>query len=121
MRDVERAVCDHFHVTAYDLRGQCRQKRYSRPRQIAMYLCRQMTPHTVERIADYFGGRDHTSCVHAIRRVEYFKSTRPDFADKVLMIRASVVPTYRLPTPEQTADIRQAHWNYMHEGLMGLA
>ena len=70
VHDIQRAVCDQFHVKPDDLRSKSRQKDIVYPRQIAMYLTRELTGISLPKIGKEFGGRDHTTVMHAINKVE---------------------------------------------------
>jgi len=68
--DVQAATCAHFGLEPGDMTTDCRSKRIARPRQIAMALARQLTPRALTEIGRLFGGRDHTTVLHAISAVE---------------------------------------------------
>lgn len=63
-------IADHFNLTPADIISQKRNADISRPRQIAMYLCRKMTDIPLEQIGRYFGNRDHTTIMHGCKKVE---------------------------------------------------
>lgn len=66
---IQLAVCKFFDLNLHDLTGSNRARKYTVPRQIAIYLSRQMTDCSFPEIARKFGGRDHTSIMHACRKV----------------------------------------------------
>jgi len=67
---VLRAVADHFDVRLSELRGQSREKHVTRPRHIAMFLCKRLIPSlSLSEIGEAFGGKDHTTVIHACRRI----------------------------------------------------
>ena len=66
---IQRAVCDFFDVRPQDLRSKRRSRHIVVPRQIAMYLCRRHTQSSFPVIADHFGGRDHTTAMHAFNTI----------------------------------------------------
>lgn len=70
IRDVQRAVCDHYRVLHPDLISPRREASIVRVRHIAMYLCRVLTAASLPMIARHFGNRDHTTVMHACRRIE---------------------------------------------------
>lgn len=70
IEDIQRAVANHFNVTKSDLLSARRNRSIVRPRQIAMYLSKQMTPRSLPEIGRRFGGRDHTTVLHAVRKIE---------------------------------------------------
>ncbi len=64
------AVCDFYRVKLSDLQSKRRQRSVAIPRQVCMSLARKFTNHSLEEIGGFFGGRDHTTVMHAIRTVE---------------------------------------------------
>ena len=70
MDDVMRVVTSHFSVKLTDLQSRRRTNAIAHPRQIGMYLARKITRHSLEEIGGFFGGRDHTTVLHAVRKIE---------------------------------------------------
>lgn len=68
--DVQKAACHHFGISLQDLRKVRRLHAVVRPRQIAMYLCRELTVRSLPEIGRMFGGYDHTTVLHAGRVIE---------------------------------------------------
>jgi chromosomal replication initiator protein len=69
MEKVQRLVSEYFHIKVSDMRSKRRTKSVAEPRQIAMYLIRTLTTHSFPEIGEYFGGRDHTTVLHACNKV----------------------------------------------------
>jgi len=69
VEQIVQLVCDYFEVRRDELLGPSRQKRFATPRHIAQYLTRKFTKLSYPEIAEKFGGRDHTSVLHACRRI----------------------------------------------------
>lgn len=69
MEDIQEAVCAQFHVKMTELKSRRRSKTLVHPRQIAMYLCRELTDSSYPEIGRHFGGKDHTTIIHACRQV----------------------------------------------------
>ena len=67
--DVLRVVSSYYNVTPEDLKGPRRNREITVPRQIAMYLCRELTDCSMSRIGDAMGGRDHTTVLHGCDKV----------------------------------------------------
>lgn len=67
---IQRIVAEYYNIPLSEMTSDRRPRAIARPRQIAMYLCRMLTPHSLPRIGTYFGGRDHTTVMHAIKTVE---------------------------------------------------
>ncbi|MGH6980494.1 MAG: helix-turn-helix domain-containing protein, partial [Stellaceae bacterium] len=74
-----------------------RAREIARPRQVAMYLCKMLTPRSLPEIGKKFGGRDHTTVIHAIRRIEELS-----VADKTLAEDVAIL-TRMLQTGEKPA------------------
>ncbi len=68
--EIQRAVADAFGTDLAEMKSQRRARAVAWPRHVAMYLARQMTPHSLPMIGRHFGGRDHTTVMHAIHKVE---------------------------------------------------
>lgn len=70
IEQIKALVADHFELSVRSLMSRCKRDRIARPRQIAMYLARKTTTASYPDIALLFGGRDHTTVIHAVRMVE---------------------------------------------------
>jgi len=81
--DIQSAVADTFGLTVLDLLSRRRARAVSRPRQVAMWLCRHTTLHSLPEIGRAFGDRDHTTVMHAISRVDELMAADPVFAARV--------------------------------------
>lgn len=90
---IQREVLRHFpYVNRMDLIGQRRTANVVLPRQIAMYLCKTLTPRSLPDIGRRFGGRDHTTVLHAVRKVTALIQSRPDVAEMIASITAALQP-----------------------------
>ena len=69
IRSIQDEVCNFFEVTMNDLKSPRRHKRIVVPRQVAMYLCKQLTSRSLPEIAAKFGGKDHTTVIHACKKI----------------------------------------------------
>jgi len=78
IEDIQRVVSKHYNVTKADLLSARRTRTIVRPRQIAMYLAKVMTPRSLPEIGRRFGNRDHTTVLHAVRKIE--EMARSDYA-----------------------------------------
>lgn len=74
IENIQKTVADYYKIKVADLFSKKRTRIIARPRQIAMWLCKEVTPHSYPAIGDAFGGRDHTTVIHAVRTVESLKS-----------------------------------------------
>ncbi len=73
--EIQRKVADYYKVRLADLLSARRSREVARPRQIAMYLAKRLTPRSLPEIGRKFGGRDHTTVMHAIKRIEELRLT----------------------------------------------
>ncbi|MGL4495373.1 MAG: helix-turn-helix domain-containing protein, partial [Beijerinckiaceae bacterium] len=70
IEDIQKLVATHFNVSRADILSSRRTANVVRPRQIAMYLSKILTPRSLPEIGRRFGGRDHTTVLHAVRKVD---------------------------------------------------
>lgn len=66
---IQKGVCDYFQIKVSDLRAKKKSKSIAHPRQIAMYLVRDLTDHSLPEIGSFFGGRGHATVIHACNKV----------------------------------------------------
>lgn len=74
IEDIQRAVANHYNVKMSDMHSARRSVTIARPRQIAMYLSKQLTSKSLPEIGRKFGGKDHTTVMHAIKRIEEMRA-----------------------------------------------
>jgi chromosomal replication initiator protein len=84
IEDIIRIVTEHFGIKLAELQSKRRQKSVAHPRQVCMYLARRHTRYSLEEIGGYFGGRDHTTVMHAERTVEAKRSAPDGELDRIL-------------------------------------
>ncbi len=70
IEEIQRIVARHYNVSKQDLLSNRRTRTIVKPRQVAMYLAKMMTPRSLPEIGRRFGGRDHTTVLHAVRKIE---------------------------------------------------
>lgn len=87
--DIQQAVARHFDLTIMALKGERRTIAIARPRQIGMYLAQRLTGRSLPEIGRKFGNRDHTTVLHAVRRITGLRDSDPeiDIAVRALMRR----------------------------------
>ena len=73
--NIQRMVADYFKIKISDLLSKRRNRSVARPRQVAMALCKELTNHSLPEIGDAFGGRDHTTVLHACRKIRELSDT----------------------------------------------
>ncbi len=90
VEEIQRKVSEHFNIRLSDLIGPKRVRTFARPRQIAMYLSKQLTSRSLPEIGRRFGGRDHTTIMHGVRKIEELKQQDSQIADHVELLRRSL-------------------------------
>jgi chromosomal replication initiator protein len=85
--EIQKRVAEHFKIRLADMHSARRSRSVARPRQVAMYLCKQLTSRSLPEIGKNFGGRDHTTVMHAVRKVEELINGDPSFAEDVDLLR----------------------------------
>ncbi|MGQ2991893.1 MAG: chromosomal replication initiator protein DnaA [Brevundimonas sp.] len=81
--EIQKTVAEHFNMKQADLLSERRTRAIARPRQIAMYLCKQHTTRSYPDIGRRFGGRDHTTVLHGVRKIEELLPTDDQIARDV--------------------------------------
>ena len=87
VEDIQRQVAAHFQIRLADMHSARRSRAVARPRQVAMYLAKQLTQHSLPDIGRQFGGRDHTTVLHAVKRIDELRSVDTHFNDEVDLLR----------------------------------
>ena len=67
---IQTVVCDYFKITIEDMKGKKRSSNINYPRQVAIYLCRNLTNESYPKIGTYFGGRDHSTIISSYRKID---------------------------------------------------
>jgi chromosomal replication initiator protein len=81
IENIQKTVADYYKVKVAELLSKRRSRSIARPRQMSMALAKELTNHSLPEIGDYFGGRDHTTVIHACRKVKSLVLEGGDFAD----------------------------------------
>ncbi|MBV9374480.1 MAG: chromosomal replication initiator protein DnaA [Alphaproteobacteria bacterium] len=85
--EIQRKVAEHFNVKLGEMTSDRRARAVARPRQVAMYLAKQLTTRSLPQIGRKFGGRDHTTVMHGVRKIEELMRTDPSLAEDVELLR----------------------------------
>lgn len=75
--NIQKTVSSYYKIRVSDMHSKRRTRSVTRPRQLAMALCKELTNHSYPEIGDAFGGRDHTTILHACRKIEELKESDP--------------------------------------------
>jgi chromosomal replication initiator protein len=90
IEEIQRRVSEHYNIRLSDMIGPKRVRSYARPRQVAMYLCKQLTSRSLPEIGRRFGGRDHTTIMHGVRRIEELRVQDGQIAEDIEMLRRTL-------------------------------
>ena len=85
--EIQKRVAEHYHMRLGDMSSARRARAVARPRQVAMYLAKQLTSRSLPEIGKRFGNRDHTTVMHAVSRVTELIGTDAGFAEDVELLR----------------------------------
>jgi chromosomal replication initiator protein len=85
--EIQKRVAEHYNVRVADMHSARRARAVARPRQVAMYLAKQLTPRSLPEIGRKFGGRDHTTVIHAVRKIEELSAYDAAFREDVELLR----------------------------------
>lgn len=88
--EIQRKVAEHYNLRMTDMHSARRARNVARPRQVAMYLAKQLTSRSLPEIGRKFGGRDHTTVMHAVRKVEELMDDDAQIAQDVDVIRRAL-------------------------------
>jgi len=90
VEEIQRKVSEHYNIRLSDMLGPKRVRSYARPRQVAMYLSKQLTSRSLPEIGRRFGGRDHTTVLHGVKRIEELKAQDGQIAEDLEMLRRAL-------------------------------
>ena len=90
IEEIQRKVGEHYNIRLSDIIGPKRLRTIARPRQIAMYLAKQLTSRSLPEIGRRFGGRDHTTVMHGVRKIEELKGHDNQIAEDVEILRRAL-------------------------------
>ena len=81
IENIQKIVAEYFKIKMSDMLSKRRSRSVARPRQIAMALAKELTNHSLPEIGDAFGGRDHTTVLHACRKIKELRASSPDVGE----------------------------------------
>jgi len=85
--EIQRTVCEMKGISMSDMLSKKRNRQYARPRQIAMSLSKELTNHSLPEIGRNFGDRDHTTVLHACRKVDQLRTEDKDLEKEYLNLK----------------------------------
>ena len=86
IEQIQQRVAEHFNIKMTDMSSARRAQSVARPRQVAMYLCKQLTPRSLPEIGRKFGNRDHTTVIHAVKKVEELRTIDGSFDEDIELL-----------------------------------
>jgi len=84
--EIQTKVSEHYRIRKAEMTSARRAREVARPRQVAMYLSKQLTPRSLPEIGRRFGGRDHTTVIHAVRRIEQLRSEDQELDNDIRLL-----------------------------------
>ncbi len=87
IEEIQRKVAEHYGIKLTDMHSSRRARVVARPRQVAMYLAKQLTPRSLPEIGRRFGGRDHTTVMHAIKKIEELRAADSVMSEDIELLR----------------------------------
>jgi chromosomal replication initiator protein len=91
IEEIQKRVAEHYGIRQADMQSARRARAVARPRQLAMYLAKQLTPRSLPEIGRKFGGRDHTTVIHAVRKIEELRASDRALAEDLEHLRRLLV------------------------------
>ena len=87
IEEIQKKVAEHFNIRLTDMHSPRRSRSVARPRQIAMYLAKSITSRSLPEIGRKFGGRDHTTVMHAVKKIEELKHQDTNFNEDIELLK----------------------------------
>jgi chromosomal replication initiator protein len=87
IEDIQKRVAEHYNIRISEMHSARRARAVARPRQVAMYLAKQLTSRSLPEIGRKFGGRDHTTVMHAVKRIDELRQTDSVLAEDIDLLK----------------------------------
>ena len=87
IEEIQKRVADYYNIKVSEMSSARRAQMVARPRQVAMYLAKQLTSRSLPEIGRKFGNRDHTTVMHAVKKIEQLSQADNGFAEDVELLR----------------------------------
>jgi chromosomal replication initiator protein len=87
IEDIQKRVAEHYNIRLADMHSPRRARSVARPRQVAMYLAKQLTTRSLPEIGRKFGGRDHTTVMHAVRKIDELRAADPELSEDIDLLK----------------------------------
>lgn len=90
IEDIQKAVAAHYNIKLSEMHSARRSRVVARPRQVAMYLAKRLTTKSLPEIGRKFGGKDHTTVMHAVKRIEELRASDNDLATDIALLNRTL-------------------------------
>ena len=90
IEEIQKRVAEHYNIKQSEMHSARRAIAVARPRQIAMYLAKHLTTRSLPEIGRKFGNRDHTTVMHAVKRIEELQGRDPDLAEDIVLLKRTL-------------------------------
>ncbi len=90
IQKIQQVVCEYYNITIDDLKSKKRKASITFPRQVAIYLCRTLTDESLPKIGIQFGGRDHTTIMHSVDKINNEIKTNPQFKQIIEALKSKI-------------------------------
>jgi chromosomal replication initiator protein len=90
--DIQKGVANYYNIPIRDMQSKKRTRTVAFPRQIAMYMCKELTSHSLPEIGAVFGGKDHTTILYAHRKIDKMRGEDRDFDDEMKRLSSLLKP-----------------------------
>jgi len=90
IEEIQRKVAEHYNIRLSDMLSPRRARAIARPRQIGMFLCKELTDKSLPEIGRKFGGRDHTTIMHGVKRIVQLCDEDAGLREDVAVLRRSL-------------------------------
>ena len=87
IEDIQKRVAEHYNIRLADMYSARRARAVARPRQVAMYLAKQLTSRSLPEIGRKFGGRDHTTVMHAVKKIDELRQADNTLSEDIELLR----------------------------------
>jgi chromosomal replication initiator protein len=91
LESLTKTVAAHYRLTLQDILASTRLRTIARPRQVAMFMAKELTPLSLPEIGKYYGGKDHTTVMYAVRKIRQIMDHDPDFAGDMQTLRQKIL------------------------------
>jgi chromosomal replication initiator protein len=91
IEEIQKSVAEYYGIKHVDMVSSRRMQSIARPRQIAMYLAKNLTTRSLSEIGRKFGGKDHTTIIHAVRRIESLSASDTELSSDLIQLRHRLI------------------------------